>query len=150
MALVIENPLHLSETDYIVLECLHIVGFVLAIGMTAIVDFQLLGLVLRKQNAQQLASLSAWLVAGGLVITIFAGFLLFSVDPDSYYTNITFLAKMSCLCLAIAFNYTIRRKAVLSAAPPRRAKIVACISLALWVSIVCCGIFIAGDLLRII
>ena len=78
------------------------------------------------------------------------GFLLFSVVADSYYKNVTFLVKMACLCLAIAFNYTIRRKAVLPAAPPRRVKIVACISLALWVSVVCCGIFIPGDLLRIV
>jgi hypothetical protein len=145
----VENPLHLSEFDYIVTECLHIGGFVLAIGMTAIVDFRLLGLILPKQSPQQLAAFTQWWMAGGLIIAVFTGFILFSVDPDSYYTNATFLIKMACLCVAIATNYTIHRKAVLSGAGPTRRKIMACISLAVWVWIVCCGIFIANNLLAI-
>jgi hypothetical protein len=145
----VENPLNLSETGYIVTECLHIGGFVLAVGMTAIVDFRLLGLILRKQSPQLLASFTQWWMAGGLIVAVFTGFILFSVDPDSYYRNSTFLIKMALLCLAIALNYTIHRKAVLAGAGPTRGRIVACISLAIWVSIVCCGIFIAGDLLNI-
>jgi hypothetical protein len=117
--------------------------------MTAIVDFRLLGLILPKQTPQQLASVTALWVAGGLIVAIFTGFLLFSVDPDSYYTNVTFLIKMAFLCLAITLNYTIHRKAVLPGVALRRGKIVACISLAVWVSTVCCGIFIANNLLAI-
>jgi hypothetical protein len=145
----VENPLNLSELDYIVLECFHIGGFVLAVGMTAIVDFRLLGLILPKQTPQQLASVTALWVAGGLIVAIFTGFLLFSVDPDSYYTNVTFLIKMAFLCLAITLNYTIHRKAILPGVSHRRGKIAACISLAVWVSTVCCGIFIANNLLAI-
>jgi hypothetical protein len=144
-----ENPLNLSEIDYIVAECFHIAGFVLAVGMTAIVDLRLLGLILPKQSPHQLASFTALWMAGGLVVAVFSGFVLFSVDPDSYYTNFTFLVKMACLGLAIILNYTVHIKVVLPGASPRHGKIVAGVSLALWVSIVCCGIFIAGDLLHI-
>ena len=56
----VENPLNLSENDYIVVECLHIAGFVLTIGMTAVVDFRLLGLILPKQSPQQLAWFTSW------------------------------------------------------------------------------------------
>ena len=145
----LENPLNLSETDYIIVECFHIAGFVLAVGMTAIVDFRLLGLILRKQSPQQLASLTALWIAGGLIVAVFTGFMLFSVDPDSYYSNASFLIKMASLCLAISLNYTIHRKAVLPGAAPRHSKIVACISLAVWVLTVCSGIFIANNLLDI-
>jgi hypothetical protein len=145
----VENPLNLSEIDYIVTECFHIAGFVLVVGMAAVVDFRLLGLILPKQSPQQLASFTAWLIAVGLVVAVFSGFILFSVDPDSYYTNSTFLIKMACLCLAIALNYTIHSRAILPGLSPRRGKMVACISLAVWVSTVCCGIFIANDLLNI-
>jgi len=145
----VENPLNLSEIDYIVVECFHIAGFVLAVGMTAIVDFRLLGLILPKQSPQQLASSTAVWMAGGLIVAVFTGFMLFLVDPDSYYTNSTFLIKMASLCLAIALNYTIHRKAILPGASPRRGKIVACISLAVWVWVVCCGIFIANNILDI-
>jgi hypothetical protein len=145
----VENPLNLTEIDYIVVECFHIAGFVLAVGMTAIVDFRLLGLILPKQSPQQLASFTALWMAGGLVVAVFTGFMLFSVDPDSYYKNSTFLVKMACLCLAIVLNYTVHIKVVLPGAGPRRGKIVACISLAVWISTVCCGIFIANNLLDI-
>lgn len=145
----VENPLNLSEIDYIVIECFHIAGFVLAVGMTAIVDFRLLGLILPKQSPHQLASFTALWVAGGLVVAVFSGFMLFSVDPDSYYRNSTFLIKMACLCLALILNYTVHVKVVLPGETPRRGKIVACISLAIWVSVVCCGIFIANNLLDI-
>jgi hypothetical protein len=145
----VENPLNLSEVDYIVIECFHIAGFVLVVGMTAIVDFRLLGLILPKQSPEQLASFTAWWMAVGLVVALFTGFMLFSVDPGSYYTNSTFLIKMACLCLAIALNYTIHRRAVLPGKSPRRSIIVACISLAVWISTVCCGIFIANNLLDI-
>ena len=145
----VQNPLNLSEIDYIAVECFHIAGFVLAVGMTAVVDFRLLGLIIPKQTPQQLASSTELWVAGGLIVAVFTGFMLFSVDPDSYYTNVTFLIKMACLCVAIAFNYTVHRKAVLPGVPPRRGKIVAFISLAVWISTVCCGIFIANNLLDI-
>jgi hypothetical protein len=145
----VQNPLNLSETGYIIIECFHIAGFVFAVGMTAIVDFRLLGLILPKQNPRQLASFTQWWMAVGLIVAIFTGLMLFSVDPDSYYMNVTFLIKMACLCLAIVLNYTIHRKAILSGAASHRAKIVACISLAVWVWTVCCGIFIANNLLDV-
>jgi len=145
-----ENPLNLSENDYIVVECLHIAGFVLTIGMTAIVDFRLIGLIIPKQSPQQLAWFTSRGMAVGLTVAVFTGFILFSVDPDSYITNTTFLVKMACLCLAIALNFTIHRRAVLPGAAPLLGKIVACISLTVWIWIVFCGVFIAGDLLRIL
>lgn len=69
-------------------------------------------------------------MASGLVAAVFSGFMLFSIDPDTYYKNSTFLVKMACLCLAIVLNYTVHIKVVLPGATPRRGKIVACISLA--------------------
>ena len=148
--MIAENPLNLNETGYIAVECFHIAGFVLAFGMTAIVDLRLLGLILPKQSPPQLASATALWMAGGLTVAVFTGFMLFLVDPDSYLTNATFLTKMASLCAAIGLNYTIRRKAALKEEPSLHGKLAACISLAFWVWIVCCGIFIAGDLLRTI
>jgi hypothetical protein len=143
----VRNPLNISETGFIVVECLHIAGFVLAIGMTAILDFRLLGLILRQQSPAQLAADTSWWMLGGLIVAVFTGFLLFSTDPDMYYTSKTFLIKMACLSLAIIVNYTIHRKAVSPGVSPGHARLAACMSLALWVSTVMSGIFIATDLL---
>jgi hypothetical protein len=74
---------------------------------------------------------------------VFSGLLLFTTDPDKYYLNISFVFKMIVLALAILFNYTIHRKVVFSSAPPGQSKLVACISLVLWASVIFGGIFIA-------
>ena len=74
---------------------------------------------------------------------MFSGLLIFSTDPDKYYLNLAFLFKIACLLLAIGFHYTIHRKVVFSDASLGASMLVACVSLALWVSVVFGGIFIA-------
>jgi hypothetical protein len=59
-----------------------------------------------------------------------------------YYLNWAFLLKMLFLVLAIIFNYTFHRKVVLSGASPGTTKVVAWISLLLWMGVVFGGIFI--------
>jgi hypothetical protein len=139
----IENPLSTSPSAFPILECVHIAGFALSIGMTALVDFRLLGFGLEKQSPARIArAFDAWML-GGLIVALFSGLLLFSTDPDMYYLNWSFLVKMACMLLAIAFNYTIHKRAVASRLSPAAARLVACISLALWVSVIFGGIFIA-------
>jgi hypothetical protein len=79
----------------------------------------------------------------GLSTSVFAGLLLYSTDPDKYYLNRIFVIKIVCLVLAIAFNYTLHRKAVLPGTSSARGKLVACISLVLWASVIAGGMFIA-------
>jgi hypothetical protein len=141
--MLIQNAVQTSELAFPILECFHIAGFALAIGATALVDFRLLEWgVLSRTPAQLNRALELWML-GGLIVAVFAGFGLFSSDPDMYYENWAFLIKMFCLVLAILFNYTIHRKVVQSGASPGVSKLVACVSLALWVSIIFGGIFIA-------
>jgi hypothetical protein len=137
------NPLNANELIFPALECIHIAGFALSVGTIAIVDFRLLGLGMRHQTPAEIAKdLAPWTLIG-LVVMLFSGPLLFSSDPDMYYLNRAFQVKMVLLVLAIVFNYTIRRKAALSGASPLRSKLVACISIALWVGVIFGGIFIA-------
>ena len=139
----IENPLSTSLAAFPILECVHIAGFALSIGVTALVDFRLLGFGLEKQTPAQIAQAFDWWMLGGLIVAVFSGLLLFSTDPDMYYLNWSFLVKMACLLLAIAFNYTIHRRAVTSHFPSAAARLVACVSLVLWISVIFGGIFIA-------
>jgi hypothetical protein len=140
--MLIENPLNSSALVFPVLECCHIVGFALSIGTIAIVDFSLLGVGTRRQGPAQLAR-DTWLwTLGGLVLMLFSGLLLFSSDPDMYYLNWAFLIKMFFFVAAVIFNYTIHRKAVSSDTPTPHGKLVASVSLALWVLVIFGGIFI--------
>ena len=139
----IENPLSTSPSAFPILECVHIAGFALSIGVTALVDFRLLGFGLENQTPAQIAQAFDWWMLGGLIVAVFSGLLLFSTDPDMYYLNWSFLVKMACLLLAIAFNYSIHRRAVASHLSPAAARLVACVSLVLWISVIFGGIFIA-------
>ena len=141
--MLIENPLSTSPSLFPILECVHIAGFAVSIGMTALVDFRLLDFGLQKQTPAQIArAFDGWML-GGLIVAVFSGLLIFSTDPDMYYLNWSFLIKMACLLLAIVFNYTIHKRAISPGLSPAAGRLVACISLALWVSVIFGGIFIA-------
>jgi hypothetical protein len=141
--MLIQNQIISGQLAFPILECFHIAGFALSIGMTALVDFRLLGLGLRDETPAEIAGTSLWWMLGGLLVAIFSGFLIFSTDPDMYYLNWIFDAKMVCLVLAIVFNYTIHRKVLAPGASPAARRGVAATSLALWLAVVFGGIFIA-------
>ena len=125
-------------------ECVHIAAFALAIGTIALVDLSLLGLGLQRKAAAQIArSTSLWTLTG-LVLIIFTGLLLFASDPDMYLRNASFRFKIMCLVLAIVYNYTIHRRVALAEnGSGMGTKLVAGVSLALWISVVFGGLFIA-------
>jgi len=141
--MIIENPLGISANGFAALECFHITGFALAIGMTALIDFRLLGFGALKESPAGIARSFDWWILGGLIAAVFSGLLIFSTDPDMYYLNWSFLLKMAALVVAIVFQYTVHRRA-LSRQLSRVANVmIASISLLLWIGVIFGGIFIA-------
>ncbi len=142
MLMQIENPLIESIYSFPILEIFHITGYAFAIGTVALIDFRILGFGLRKQApAQLMQDLNLWTV-WSLAVAVMSGMLLYSTDPDKYYENWAFLLKLPCLIAAIVFHFTIFRKLVLKDAGTGVAKALACVSLALWASVVFGGTFI--------
>lgn len=141
--MLIANPLNSSELAFPILECFHIVGFAIAIGSIALVDFRLLGFGLRRQDPAELVRDTGLWVIVALSTSIFAGMLLYSTDPDKYYLNPLFLVKMGCLIAAVAFNYTLHRRAVAAGASSGQAKLIAVLSLVLWASVIAGGMLIS-------
>jgi hypothetical protein len=135
------NPLNNNEWAFPLLECIHIAGFTLSIGTIAIVDFGLLGLTGQKP-AQLLKETAPWTLFG-LVVMLLSGPLIFSSDPRMYMANYSFRFKIVALLVAILYNYTLHRKVALAGASPGVGKLVGGLSLALWVSVVAGGLFIA-------
>jgi hypothetical protein len=125
-----------------VLECFHILGFILLLGSIALVDFHLLAGLMRDQASAQLARDAAPWTLIGLALVITSGSLLFASDPDHYYLNSAFQFKMAILLLAIAFHYTIHGRAARPGASPGSGRLAACLSLALWSGVIGGGIFI--------
>lgn len=143
MAMLVENPLNSSDLSFPILECFHIIGFVVGIGSAVLVDFQTLGLGLRHQAPEEIRSETALWTIGGLTVSVFAGMLLYSTDPDKYYLNTPFLVKTACLIVALLFHFTIRRS-VLRSHPSRGSqRFVAVFSLILWVSVVLGGMVVS-------
>jgi CDP-diglyceride synthetase len=136
------NPLNNNEWSFPLLEIIHISAFTLSIGTIAIVDLGLLGWAKRGDPARLWKETST-LTLIGLVIMLTTGPLIFSSDPFMYLRNASFKFKMVALLVAIVYNYTIHKKVVLSGASPGVNKAVGIISLALWVSVVAGGLFIA-------
>ena len=133
------NPLNEHSSAFPILECVHILGFVCGVGTAALVSLRLLGVGLTQSSAAKLwKNVMPWTL-GGLALASFAGLLLFSIDPEMYYINPAFRLKMLFLLLAIAFHFTMVRKAT---AANTGGAIVACISLGLWTLVPFGGIFI--------
>ena len=80
-----QTQINSGQLAFPILECFHIAGFALSIGVTALVDFRLLGFGLRDRTPAQIPASGLWLMFGGLVVAIFSGFLIYSTDPDMYY-----------------------------------------------------------------
>jgi hypothetical protein len=136
------NPLNNNDWAFPLLECMHIAGFALSVGTIAIVDFSLLGLSSKEKPAVLLRETAPWTLFG-LVVMLLSGPLIFSSDPNMYVHNYSFLFKMVALLVAILYNYTVHRKVAMAGASPGINKFVGALSLALWISVVAGGLFIA-------
>lgn len=137
------NPLNNNEWAFPLAEIIHIASFAVAIGTITIVDLRLLGVAMRRQSpAQLLKDTTPWTLAG-LAIVLISGPLIFSSDPNMYLNNSGFQFKMCALLAAIVYNYTIHRKVAMSNPSPMLGKLVGGVSLALWISVVFGGLFIA-------
>jgi len=125
-------------------ELFHILGFGVAIGTVALVDFSLLGGALQEKRAPQLLQDTAPWTLIALVIVVLSGMVLFLTDPLQYIHSFAFQFKMAALVLATVFNYTIHRRLALSLNASSQARaLTGIVSMALWVSVVFAGLFIA-------
>ena len=135
------NPLNNNEWSFPVFECIHIAMFAMSIGTIAVVDFRLLGLILKRQTPLELLKATSLWTLIGLIVVITTGLVIFSSDPERYYYHPAMRYKLIALVVAIVYNYTIHRKAIFSKAGPLVSGLVAAVSLLLWISIVFAGIF---------
>src|ERR1700704_5944692 len=107
------------------------------------VDLRLLGIGMKKETPADLVKGTAPWTLAGLALVLISGPLIFSSDPNLYLHNISFRFKITMLVLAIIYNYTIHRWVALRNTSGPVAALVGAVSLALWVSVIFGGIFIA-------
>lgn len=140
----VADALNNTEWAFPLAECFHIGGFAVGVGSIALVDFRMLNLGLRRATAAQMVRYTEPWTLIALVFVLFSGAALFISQTFVYIPNPVFQAKMVLLVLAIVYNFTIHRKVAMAEHPsPGLSKMVAIVSLLLWVAIVYGGIFIA-------
>jgi hypothetical protein len=89
---------------------IHLTGLTLLLGGTVVISLRLLGIGLRSQSLPQLArDVAPWRTAG-LVLSIVSGSLIFTGGAVSYYEGAWFRQKMTLLCVALIFNFTLFRR----------------------------------------
>jgi len=102
----------------------------------------MLNLGLRKETAARILRYTEPWTLIALVFVVFSGLMLFLSQADIYLVNQIFPLKMYILIAALIYNFTVHRKvAKMENPPPVLNKLVAVISLLLWVSVVFGGIF---------
>jgi hypothetical protein len=138
----IADTLNNSEWVFALAECVHIGGFAVAIGSVALVDFRMLNLGLRRETAAGILRYTELWTLIALVFVLFSGIALFLSQTQIYLDNLVFPMKMYVLAAALIYNFTVHRKvAKMDDPPPLLSKVVATVSLLLWVSVVFGGIF---------
>ena len=144
--------LHESIYGYPIIESLHVWALCLFVGLAVVLDVRLTGLGFKSVPVSDITKrILPWTIAG-FVILVVSGVLLVYAIPVRSYQNIFFRIKVIFLVLAGLnawfFHSGIYRTVQQwnrSARVPRRARLAAAASLALWASIIVLGRFIAYD-----
>lgn len=130
-----------------VLLIVHYFGFFLLVGSIAVVDFRVLGVAVRGQTATRLGRQVFSTMWTGLGLTLVSGFILFAGSATQYYDNHIFYLKVLIVLLAIVSAIVIERNvAAWDRLPvaPVWGKLLAIVSLALWIGAILVGVEIPG------
>lgn len=136
-----------SAWAFPIAEAAHFFGLCLLIGSIGIIDLRLLGFArsFSLRAVHQLLPL-VWI---GFAINLITGILFIFSSPDFYYTNMAFRVKIVLLLFAginaLWYQLTVHKEIGSwpesgSASP--RAKVIAGLSLGLWISVIFFGRFI--------
>jgi uncharacterized membrane protein len=125
------------------LEIVHYFSMFILVGSMVIVDLRVLGLVGRQQDATQLADrLFPWIWAS-LALNFLSGFFMFAGSAIAYYRNDIFYDKVGVVLLAIIANIVVQqkvRKWDQLPAMPASAKLIAVVSIGLWIGAIIAGV----------
>ncbi len=125
-------------------ESLHFIGLCMLVGAIGAFDLRLLG-VARRVPIAAVHWLVPWGIAG-FVLNISTGLLFLLSAPDQYIYNPAFHLKLMFIAIAginanlfylTSFRQAFGPSARLDA--PRRAKVIAVVSLCAWMTVIVCG-----------
>jgi uncharacterized membrane protein len=125
------------------LEIIHYFSMFMVVGLAAVVDLRVLGVAGRKQTATQLAARFFPWVWAALAFNVLSGFLMFAGNAEAYIPDSTFHVKMTVVLLAVIFTVFVQWNAAKwdrLPGMPAGAKVVALVSLLLWIGAILAGV----------
>ncbi len=132
-----------SALVYPIANTAHVLGAIMVVGAIGVVDLRVLGYG-RGLSTQRLWSALTPIAIAGFALMVISGALLFVADARALAGSPIFLAKLGLIVLAglnaLAFRIGRHR---LDEPPPVSARVLAALSLGLWVSVVITGRLIA-------
>jgi len=120
------------------MEIAHFMGFMLLVGSIAIVDLRVLGVAGRNRTVASLAEdLFPWMWTG-FAFALVSGFVMFAGDAPDFGHSWIFQVKVLWIIVALIFGIAVQWKissweSPESASMPIGAKLLALISLILWI-----------------
>ena len=125
------------------LEIVHYFSMFILVGSMVIVDLRVLGFVGRQQDATEIADrLFPWIWIS-FALNFLSGFLMFAGSATSYYRNDIFYDKVAVVLLAIVANIVVEQRISKwnrLPAMPASAKLLAAVSIALWIGAIVAGV----------
>ena len=125
-------------------ESVHFIGLCLLVGSIGAFDLRLLG-VMKRVPIAAVHRFIPWGIAG-FVINICSGLMFLLTEPDQYVLNASFHLKLLFLTIAgvnAGTFYLTSWRVVFGAGDvydaPRRAKVIAAVSLSAWIAVIVCG-----------
>ena len=139
-----EGSIRLHESLYMcpTVESLHVWASTLFIGMTALLDFRLVGIALGQIPVSEVARRLLPLALGGFIVRVLSGILLCYAIPVHTYHSVFFRAKLLLLILAGVNAWTFHARVWRRVADwdhevktPPSARTAGWLSLVLWILI---------------
>jgi hypothetical protein len=125
-----------STWAFAAIEMVHLLGLALLGGVVLIVDLRLLGVILPGRPAQRIARSLLPLLKIALVAMVVSGVLMLGEETMKCYFNAAFRLKMIFFAAAVTFYFAVHRRVADSPiASGWIPKVVAGVSLALWLSV---------------
>jgi hypothetical protein len=140
-----------SVWGYPILLTLHSLGLALLVGLLIIVDLRVLGMP-RLIPFLPLQRLMA-LIWGAFAVNLLSGLALFVADGVKFIGSTAFLCKLASIVIGIAIAIVIKNSVLNKAAKfdagqdavPTRAKVLAVVSFAMWISAIGFGRYMAYE-----
>ena len=130
-------PWHLASV-----EIGHMLGLLVWFGTILIVDLRLLGVMFAAQPASEIADDVAPFGYAALALQAVTGPVLFLATAMKMLMSISLGVKLTLLAIALAYHFTVHRKAVRGAGDQARVRSIAYGSLALWFGVALAGLWI--------